>query len=694
MESKYYNSRFRFELDENTQFKRDDNLYVVGNTRELGSWDHSKALKLNWNSEKTLSLANVSLSDQPSQYKYFCVGPDGKKKWEDNENRSVNVLVDRTKGEPIEICYIDGLNSSTKVNVSRKQWWKESVVYQIYPRSFCDSNGDGVGDLRGIISKLDYLKELGVDVIWLSPVYKSPNDDNGYDISDYLDINPEFGTMDEMEQLLAEAHKRNIKIVMDLVVNHTSDEHFWFQEAKKSKDNPYRDYYIWKSPNPETGKEPTNWVSFFGGSTWEFDEATGEYYLHLFTKKQPDLNWENPKVREEVWKMMDTWLKKGIDGFRMDVINVISKDPEFPPAPVNRDGDFHWAGEHFVGGPKMADYLQEMKERVLSKYDIMTVGETPFFTIEDGARITNEETGAVNMLFHFELMMVDSPPGGEKWEYKPWDLKSIRQVMDRWQTELQGKGWNSLYLENHDQPRSISRFGNDKEYHKESAKMLATWLHMMQGTPYIYQGQEIGMTNVPFETIDKFKDVESLNYHREAVNDRKIPESQVLDSIRRIGRDNARTPFQWSGTNNGGFSSGRPWIDVNPNYKQINAESQLNDPDSIFNYYRQLIQLRKKHPIVVYGDFHPVNSEHEKIYSYIRKLDRQVLLVIVNFSSDTPQFNLDADRNGHNFSEPELLISNYSVETNSKTESFESFMMRPYEARVYLLNDRMHAQWR
>jgi len=693
MESKHYDTRFRFELDESQCLNRDDQLYIIGNTSELGAWDHSKALKLNRSSDKTLSLAHVPLS-QPSQYKYFCVGPDGKEKWQDNAYRTVSTIENDTKGEVMEICCIDGFKAPTKVNVSRKRWWKESVVYQIYPRSFADSNGDGVGDLRGIISKLDYLRQLGVDVIWLSPVYKSPNKDNGYDISDYLDISPEFGTMQEMKELLDEAHKRNIKIVMDLVVNHTSDQHHWFQEARKSKDNPYRDYYIWKAPNPETGKEPTNWQSFFGGSTWTYDEATGEYYLHLFTKEQPDLNWENPKLREEVFEMMDTWLKMGIDGFRMDVINVISKDPEFPPAPVNRDGDYHWAGEHFVGGPKMNDYLQEMKERVLSKYDIMTVGETPFFTINEGAEITNEETGPVNMLFHFELMGVDSKPGCEKWEYEPWKLSQIREVMDKWQIELQGKGWNSLYLENHDQPRSVSRFGDAKRYHRESAKMLGTWLHMMQGTPYIFQGQELGMTNVPFESIDEFRDVESMNFYNDVVPNGKKTEAEAVEAIRRIGRDNARTPFQWSASDNAGFTTGKPWIDVNPNYKQINAESQMNDPDSIFNYYRQLIQLRKKHPIVVYGDYHPVNPENDKIYAYIRKLNQQVLLVVVNFSGDMTQFNLDADRNGYNFSQPELLISNYQVESNSDIESFESFNMRPYEARVYLLQERSNSRWR
>jgi len=668
-------------------------VYVTGNTRELGSWEPSKALKLNWSSAKTLSLADIPLP-QSCEYKYFCLGPDGKKKWEDSKNRVVNVRVDATKGEPIEICSIDGFNSVTKINVSRKQWWKESVVYQIYPRSFCDSNGDGIGDLRGIINKLDYLKQLGVDVIWLSPVYKSPNDDNGYDISDYLDISPEFGTMKEMEELLDEAHKRNIKIVMDLVVNHTSDEHHWFKEAKKSKDSPYRDYYIWKPPHPVTGKEPTNWQSFFSGSTWEYDEATGEYYLHLFSKKQPDLNWENPKVRDEIWKMMDTWLKKGIDGFRMDVINVISKDPEYPPAVVRKEGEYHWAGEHFVGGPKMNEYLQEMKDRVLSKYNIMTVGETPFFTIDDGAKITNEETGSVNMLFHFELMGVDIKPGCEKWDYQPWDLASIRQVMDNWQIELQGKGWNSLYLENHDQPRSVSRFGDAAKYHRESAKMLATWLHMMQGTPYIYQGQELGMTNVPFDSIDEFRDIETKNYYREAIDDLKLPESQVIDSIRKKGRDNARTPFQWNTSDNAGFTQGKPWINVNPNYKQINAESQLQDPDSVFNYYRQLIQLRKNHSVVVYGDFRPVNPEHKQIYAYIRHLKQQVLLVVTNFSAETPVFNLDVDRHGFQFTKPELLISNYPVDMNSTTESFEHFTMRPYEARVYMLEDRVNSKCR
>lgn len=562
------------------------------------------------------------------------------------------------------------------------KWWKEAVVYQIYPRSFKDSNGDGIGDLQGIISKLDYLKELGVDVVWLSPVYQSPNDDNGYDISDYRNIMTEFGTLHDWDQLVAEMHKRNIKLVMDLVVNHSSDEHQWFIESRKSKDNPYRDYYIWREG--KNSKEPNNWVSFFSGSTWELDEQTGEYYLHLFTKKQPDLNWENPKLREEIFDMMKWWLDRGVDGFRMDVINLLSKVEVLPDAPVqNHEDEYQWGGEYFVNGPKIIDYLQEMKEKVFDHYDILTVGETPFVTPKDGIRYTNEDTGVMNMLFHFEHMDVDVDESGDgnlgKWNVKQWKLSDLKRIMSKWQVELEGKGWNSLYLENHDQPRSVSRFGNDKEYRIESAKMLATWLHMMQGTPYIYQGQELGMTNVKFDSIDDYRDVEIHNLWKDQIIKKGKDSEQLMKAIEYRGRDNARTPMQWDASENAGFTSGTPWISLNPNYQEINAEQALNDPNSIFHYYKKLIRLRKEQPIIVYGTYRLILEEDNKIFAYTRTLEDQVLVVITNFSSEHVQFELPKDIG---YSKQELLIHNYEVKQD---EDARKFSLRPYEARVYLL---------
>jgi oligo-1,6-glucosidase len=423
----------------------------------------------------------------------------------------------------------------------KKSWWKESVVYQIYPRSFADSNGDGVGDLRGIISKLNYLKELGVDVVWLSPVYKSPNDDNGYDISDYRAIMDEFGTMADWQELLDEMHQRGLKLMMDLVVNHTSDEHAWFLESRKSRDNPYRDFYIWR-PGKD-GREPNNWASYFSGSAWEYDAATGEYYLHLFSRKQPDLNWENPRVRAAIYEMMHWWLQQGVDGFRMDVINMISKVPGLPDAPQMTDDRYQFGGHYFIHGPRLVEFLQEMKREVLSKYDIVTVGEMPMVTTAHAAQITQGETGSLNMVFQFEHMDLDVEPGRSKWYQRPLDLRNLKWTMSRWQKELEGTGWNSLYLANHDQPRSVSRFGDDGKYRVESAKMLATFLHLQQGTPYIYQGEEIGMTNVRFPAIDDYRDIETLNMYREYVGERGIDPQRVMAMIHAKSRDNARTRF-------------------------------------------------------------------------------------------------------------------------------------------------------
>jgi oligo-1,6-glucosidase len=556
-------------------------------------------------------------------------------------------------------------------------WWKESVVYQIYPRSFNDSDGDGIGDLRGIIQRLDYLKELGVSVVWLSPVYKSPNDDNGYDISDYQDIMEEFGTLADWEELLAEMHLRGIKLVMDLVVNHTSDEHRWFVESRKSKDNPYRDYYIWR-PGKE-GREPNNWESFFSGSAWQHDAATDEYYLHLFSKKQPDLNWENPKVREEVFAMMDWWLKKGIDGFRMDVINMISKVPGLPDAPVLTNSRYQFGGQYFLNGPRLLEFLGEMKQKVLSNYDILTVGETPGVTTQHAVEITRQETGPLNMVFQFEHVELDKDPHGSKWDFKTLDLRDLKRVMTRWQKDLEGKGWNSLYLSNHDQPRALSRFGDDGEYRVASGKMLATFLHMLQGSPYVYQGEEIGMTNVKFESIADYRDIETLNMYKEYVEDRGIDPQVVLPMIYAKSRDNARTPVQWDDSEHAGFTTGTPWIKVNPNYKDINAKQALADRNSLFYYYQMLIRLRKEKPIVVHGNYDLILDEHEEIYAFTRTLEDERLLVILNFTKSRPVFALP---DSVSFSNKELLISNYSVEP---AEDIRLLTLRPYEARVYAL---------
>jgi oligo-1,6-glucosidase len=555
-----------------------------------------------------------------------------------------------------------------------RAWWKEAVVYQIYPRSFYDSNGDGIGDIRGIIAKLDYLKELGVDVVWLSPVYKSPNDDNGYDISDYRDIMDEFGTMEDWEEMLEEMHKRGIKLVMDLVVNHTSDEHPWFIESRKSKDNPYRDYYIWRPG--KNGKEPNNWESCFGGSAWEYDETTGEYYLHLFSKKQPDLNWENPKVRREVYDMMKFWLDKGVDGFRMDVINMISKTPGLPDGEPQEGKKYVSGSKYFMNGPRVHEFLQEMNREVLSKYDIMTVGETPGVTPREGILYTDPSRHELNMVFQFEHVDLDSGPGG-KWDIRPWSLADLKKTMTKWQKELEGKGWNSLYLNNHDQPRAVSRFGDDGKYRVESAKMLATFLHMMQGTPYIYQGEEIGMTNVRFPSIEDYRDIETLNMYKERVEEYGEDPQEVMEKIYYKGRDNARTPMQWDDSENAGFTTGTPWIQVNPNYKEINVKAALADPNSVFHYYKKLIQLRKQHDIIVYGTYDLILEDDPYIYAYTRTLGNEKLIVITNFSEHTPVFQLPDDIT---YNTKELLISNYDVD---EAEELKEIRLRPWEARVY-----------
>lgn len=560
----------------------------------------------------------------------------------------------------------------------KRTWWKEAVVYQIYPRSFMDSNGDGIGDLRGIISRLDYLRDLGIDVIWLSPIYESPNDDNGYDISDYRKIMNEFGTMADFEDMLSEIHARDMKLVMDLVVNHTSDEHPWFVESRKSRDNPYRNYYIWR-PGKPNGREPNNWLSYFSGSAWQFDEATGEYYLHLFTQKQADLNWAYSPVRESVYDMMKWWLDKGIDGFRMDVINAIVKAEGLPDAKTEDERGYGWGGDYFLNQPRVHDYLREMHEKVLRHYDMMTVGETSFVTTKDARLFAGEDRNELNMVFQFEHMDMDSV-NGDKWTPKPWVLADLKTIMSRWQYELQGVAWGSLYLTNHDQPRAVSRFGDDVHYRKESAKMLVTFLHMMQGTPYVYQGEEIGMTNVAFDTIEDYRDVEIQNLWRDRVLSGRYSRDEVWRAIQVKARDNARTPMQWDDSQNAGFTNGTPWIKVNPNYREINVAQAIADPNSIYHYYKKIIQLRKHHPIMVYGKYDLILRDDNEIYAYTRTLGEEVWLVVCNFSTNQPLFELrgEIDRN-----HGKLVISNYNdVEAEGPIASFP---LRPYECRVYAL---------
>ena len=550
-----------------------------------------------------------------------------------------------------------------------KKWWKESVVYQIYPKSFKDSNGDGIGDIRGIIQKLDYLKELGVNVLWISPMLESPQDDNGYDISDYRRIYKEYGTMEDYEELLSEAHKRDIRILMDLVVNHTSDEHNWFIESRKSKANPYRDYYIWK--DPVNGKEPNNWGGAFGGSAWEYDPQTQMYYMHLFSKKQPDLNWENEKVRQEVYDMMKFWCDKGIDGFRMDVISMISKDQSFPDGEMNNSlyGDF---GPYCVHGPRIHEFLQEMNREVLSKYDIMTVGETSGVTIEEAQKYAGESRNELNMVFQFEHVENGSGDYG-KWTTEKYDFKEFKRIMIKWQEELQGKAWNSLFLGNHDQPRSVSRFGNDNPAYREtSAKMLATCLHMMQGTPYVYQGEELGMTNVYFDKLEDYRDIESINFFTELTESGLMTPEYMMKCLMLRSRDNARTPMQWDDSAQAGFTDGAPWIKVNSNYKEINAAQQLEDPNSIFYYYQKLIRLRKEKDIIVYGGFEPLYRDDEQILAYIRRQDQEKLLTVCNFSDKNAEMEIPEEFKG-----AECLITNLD-----RTVFEGKIVLKPYEALV------------
>jgi len=562
-------------------------------------------------------------------------------------------------------------------------WWKSAVVYQIYPRSFADSDGDGVGDLPGISARLDYLATLGVDVVWLSPVYPSPQDDNGYDISDYQDIEPVFGTLADFDALLDGVHSRGMKLVMDLVVNHSSDEHPWFVQSRSGADNPKRDWYWWRPPRAgmtagDPGAEPTNWSSAFSGSAWELDPASGEYYLHLFSRKQPDLNWENPDVRSAVYSMMRWWLDRGVDGFRMDVVNFISKDPALPDGLVGAAAPFGDGAPFYICGPRIHEFLAEMRREVLGGREgaFLTVGEMPGVTVDDAVLFTDPARGEVDMVFQFEHVQLDQ--GTTKWDVHPLQLEDLKASFGRWQAGLASVGWNSLYWNNHDQPRVVSRFGDDGEFREKSATMLATVLHLHRGTPYVYQGEELGMTNAPFARIEDFRDIESLNHYATAVAAGADPDD-VLAALRAMGRDNARTPMQWDATSHAGFTSGTPWLAVNPNHVEINAEAAIAAEGSVFHHYRRLIELRHDEPVVAHGDFTMLLPRDATVYAFTRRLADVELLVLGNFSSEPVTADVPA---ADEWAAAELVLANYPPVGDVAT-----LELRPWEARVY----RRHA---
>ena len=551
--------------------------------------------------------------------------------------------------------------------MNSKKWWQNSVVYQIYPRSFQDSNGDGIGDIQGIIKRLDYLQELGIDAIWLSPVCRSPQDDNGYDISDYQDIDPMFGNLDDLEQLISEAKKRNIRIIMDLVLNHSSDEHRWFTEAKKSKDNPYHDYYVWR--DGEEGVYPNDMGSAFGGPAWEWVPELKQYYFHQFSVKQPDLNWENPKVRREIYDMILWWMDKGVGGFRLDVIDQIAKEPDLKIT---------------NNGPRLHEFIQELSRETFQKGDLITVGEAWGADIDMAKLYSKPDGSEFSMVFQFEHMMLDQEPGKEKWDFCPLPFVKLKKCLEKWQKELHGCGWNSLFWDNHDLPRIVSRWGNDREYRVEAAKMLATVLHGMEGTPYVYQGEELGMTNVRFDSIEQYQDIEIRNMYRERL-EKGYAEKDIMESIYAKGRDNARTPMQWDDTENAGFTTGTPWLGVNPNYTEINARSQLQDENSVFHYYKKLIHLRKENSIFVDGDFTLLLPEDENIFAYVREYEGRKLLVAANFTDkevECPllkEWGVPADEDGAAKSRDngvKLLIHNYNDLPSQQK-------LRPYEAMIW-----------
>jgi oligo-1,6-glucosidase len=573
------------------------------------------------------------------------------------------------------------LSAVSQTSVGIDPWWKRAVVYQIYPRSFADSDGDGVGDLPGIIAKLDYLADLGVDVLWLCPIYPSPQDDYGYDISDYQDIDPTFGSLADFDALLAEAHRRDMRILMDLVVNHTSDEHPWFVESRSSKDNPKRNWYWWRPAREgmrtgAPGAEPTNWESFFSGSTWELDEATGEYYLHLFSRKQPDLNWENPDVRQVVYAMMRWWLDRGVDGFRMDVINMLSKDPTLPDGHPTGRGPWGDGSPYYLDGPRIHEFLQEMHREVFAGRNetLLAVGETPGVTVEEAVLYTDPARRELDMVFQFEHMSLDHVTS--RFDLKPLDLRDLKATLGRWQVGLAEVGWNSLYWNNHDQPRVVSRFGDDGQYRVESAKMLGTILHLHRGTPYIYQGEELGMTNMPFTSPDDFRDIQTINFYRD-VTARGLAGPELFAQLAAGSRDNARSPMQWDSSEHAGFTTGDPWFPVNPNAPEINAATALADEDSVLHHYRQLIALRHDHPVVAIGDFTMLLEEDPRVYAFTRSLDNVTLLVLGNFSTDEVQVELPdvAD-----WAAAELLLGNYGAADRKPWNTARAAPERPSRA--------------
>ncbi len=573
-------------------------------------------------------------------------------------------------------------------------WWKEAVVYQVYPRSFQDSSGDGIGDIPGIISRLDYIKSLGVDVIWLNPVYQSPNDDNGYDISGYQAIMEEFGTMADWDRLLEEMHRRGLKLIMDLVVNHTSDEHPWFAEARRNPDSPCRDYYLWRD-------KPNNWVSYFGGPAWSWDGEAGQYYLHLFSRKQPDLNWENPALREEIYAMMRWWLDKGIDGFRMDVINFIAKDPALPDVPGVPEGELGYGARYYANRPRLHDHLREMNRKVLSRYDAMSVGECGETNLEEALKLVGKDRGELDMIFQMELVSIDSGWHG-KWNPGPWTVPQFKEIVDRWNRGLEGRGWNSFFLMNHDQPRALSRFGNDGEYRVPSQKLLHTLILTQPGTPYLYQGEELGMTNVPFDRIEDYRDIDTLNYYREAVEEGDADPAEVMKAIRVKSRDNSRTPMPWSAAPGAGFTDGSPWIPLNPNYRQINVEAAEADPDSPLHYYRRMVRLRRENPVLVYGTWELLLPEHEQLFAYRRRASEPAAaaevnqapeapeggaLVILNFS-DRPAVLPETLEQESAEEGGELLIGNYP-DPPPGPKFPAGLTLRPWEALVYRMEGRV-----
>ena len=552
-----------------------------------------------------------------------------------------------------------------------ESWWKTATIYQIYPKSFCDSGSKGTGDIKGIISKLDYLKHLSVDAIWLTPVYASPMIDNGYDISDYYAINPQFGTMEDFDLLLSEAHQRGIRIVMDIVVNHTSTEHAWFQSALGDKNSPYRDYYIWK--DPVDGQAPTNWQSKFGGNAWELDEATGQYFLHLFAKEQADLNWENPVVREEVKDVISFWAEKGVDGFRLDVINLISKQQDF----LNDDiGD---GRRFYTDGPRVHEYLKEISKAVFQKYGSVTVGEMSSTTLEHCQQYSNVDNSELSMVFNFHHLKVDYT-NGEKWTNAPFDFLQLKSIFNHWQTGLNGKGWGALFWCNHDQPRVVSRLGNDQQYRVESAKMLAASVHMMQGTPYIYQGEEIGMTNPGYTEISQYRDVESTNMYDIMVNRDGVAHQDMMAILAQKSRDNSRTPMQWNSETYAGFSLSQPWLDVANNYTEINAEQALEDKDSVFYFYKSLIELRKEVPVITYGSYQDLLPEHPSVFAYSRESKSQTLVCINNYYGEACQVELP---NELELDKAQLLLGNYPDDQSPVSEY--TMTLRPYETRILLI---------